>query len=72
MPMTTTPTVCAAGAALPAEAGRVTGARPRPDSGRGRPFAVDAAEMVFWGVRPACAAADGAPDGARHDQELRQ
>jgi Fur family transcriptional regulator, stress-responsive regulator len=32
-------------------------------------FEVDEAEVVFWGVCPACNAAEGSPDGARHDEE---
>jgi Fur family transcriptional regulator, stress-responsive regulator len=37
-----------------------------------RGFAVDEAEVVFWGLCPACTAARGSPRGARHDEEVAQ
>jgi len=48
---------------------RVTGVQPCLTPAEAGGFAVDEAEVVFWGVCPACPAADGAPDGARRDQE---
>jgi Fur family transcriptional regulator, stress-responsive regulator len=35
-------------------------------------FAVDEAEVVFWGACPACTAADGSSDGAQRDEEVWQ
>ena len=35
-------------------------------------FAVDEAEVVFWGACPTCKAAKGSNDGARRDEEVWQ
>jgi Fur family transcriptional regulator, stress-responsive regulator len=35
-------------------------------------FTVDEAEVVFWGVCPACQAADRSADGEQHDEEVWQ
>jgi len=35
-------------------------------------FAVDEAEVVFWGVRPACKAAESSADGVQRDEEVWQ
>jgi Fur family transcriptional regulator, stress-responsive regulator len=32
-------------------------------------YAVDEAEVVFWGTCPACTTAGGSPDGAQYDEE---
>jgi Fur family ferric uptake transcriptional regulator len=70
-PATTITALCAAGATAP----RTSIARPgqpclSPAGDLG--FEVDEAEMVFWGVRPTCQAAEGSPDGAERDEEERQ
>ena len=33
-------------------------------------FAVDEAEVVFWGMCPACKAAEGSADGVQRDEEV--
>jgi Fur family transcriptional regulator, stress-responsive regulator len=50
----------------------VIGAQPclTPDTEPG--FAVDEAEVVFWGVCPSCGAADGPALAANHNQEVWQ
>ena len=50
----------------------VIGARPCLAPAEAGGFAVDAAEVVFWGVCPTCHAAGGRVDGAQHDQEIWQ
>jgi Fe2+ or Zn2+ uptake regulation protein len=35
-------------------------------------FAVDEAEVVFWGVCPACKAAESSADGVQRDEEVWQ
>jgi Fur family transcriptional regulator, stress-responsive regulator len=35
-------------------------------------FAVDEAEVVFWGICAACQAVEGSPDGAPHNEEVTQ
>lgn len=35
-------------------------------------FAVDEAEVVFWGLCPACKAAEGSAPGAQRDEEVWQ
>ena len=35
-------------------------------------FAVDEAEVVFWGICPACKAAEGSADGVQRDEEVWQ
>jgi Fur family transcriptional regulator, stress-responsive regulator len=35
-------------------------------------FAVDETEVVFWGVCPACKAAESSTDGVQRDEEVWQ
>lgn len=48
----------------------VVGAAPCLTPVDDRGFAVDEAEVVFWGLCPRCKAAEGAPDGAHDDEEV--
>ncbi len=54
----------------------VGGARPCLTPGEDRGFAVDEAEVVFWGLCPACTSGQGkikdAEHNHHHDQEARQ
>jgi Fe2+ or Zn2+ uptake regulation protein len=48
----------------------VIGARPCLTLVDDMGFAVDEAEVVFWGVCPTCKAAEGSEDGAQRDEEV--
>jgi Fur family transcriptional regulator, stress-responsive regulator len=50
----------------------VVGAQPCLTLAGNMGFAVDEAEVVFWGVCHTCKAAEGSKDGARPDEEVRQ
>ncbi|WP_214370389.1 Fur family transcriptional regulator [Pseudonocardia sp. H11422] len=50
----------------------VVGARPCLTPSDDRGFAVDEAEVVFWGVCPTCMAAGSPADGVHHHEEARQ
>ena len=50
----------------------VTGAQPCLTPAEGTGFAVDEAEVVFWGVCPACKTAQGSPGGVQRDEEVWQ
>ena len=50
----------------------VTGVQPCLTPAEGTGFAVDEAEVVFWGVCPACKTAQSSPDGVRRDEEAWQ
>ncbi len=50
----------------------VTGAQPCLTLAEDMGFAVDEAEVVFWGVCPACKAAESSEDGAQRDEEVWQ
>lgn len=51
---------------------RAIGAQPCLTAAEDLGFTVDEAEVVFWGVCPACQAADRSADGERHDEEVWQ
>jgi Fur family transcriptional regulator, stress-responsive regulator len=48
---------------------RVIGAQPCLTAAQGMGFVVDEAEVVFWGVCPACKAAGNSADGVQRDEE---
>jgi len=48
------------------------GAQPCLTPAGDRGFAVDEAEVVFWGACPTCKAAEGSKDGAQRGEEVRQ
>lgn len=50
----------------------VVGARPCLEPSADHGFAVDEAEVVFWGLCPDCATAGLPADGFPHQQEMRQ
>ena len=51
---------------------RVTGGQPCLTPAENTGFAVDEAEVVFWGVCPACKAAESSADGVQRDEEVWQ
>ena len=51
---------------------RVTGYQPCLTPAEDTGFAVDEAEVVFWGVCPACKAAESSADGVQRDEEVWQ
>ena len=51
---------------------RAVGAQPCLAAAQHMGFAVDEAEVVFWGVCPACKAAMSSPDGVQRDEEVWQ
>jgi Fe2+ or Zn2+ uptake regulation protein len=51
---------------------RVIGSQPCLTPVEDMGFAVDEAEVVFWGVCPTCKAAEGSARGAQHDEEVWQ
>ncbi len=51
---------------------RVIGAQPCLTAAGDLGFAVDEAEVVFWGVCPACKAAESSVDGVQRDEEVWQ
>jgi Fur family transcriptional regulator, stress-responsive regulator len=50
----------------------VIGAQPCLTLAEDMGFAVDEAEVVFWGVCPACKAAESSADGVQRDEEVWQ
>jgi Fur family transcriptional regulator, stress-responsive regulator len=50
----------------------VAGARPCLIPADERGFAVDEAEVVFWGMCPTCRTGEGSAPGARYDEEAWQ
>jgi Fur family ferric uptake transcriptional regulator len=48
------------------------GAQPCLTAAEDLGFTVDEAEVVFWGVCPACRAADSSADGKQRDEEVWQ
>jgi Fe2+ or Zn2+ uptake regulation protein len=48
------------------------GAQPCLTAAEDLGFTVDKAEVVFWGMCPACKAAEGSADGVPHDEEVWQ
>ncbi|HZC63973.1 MAG TPA: transcriptional repressor [Streptosporangiaceae bacterium] len=51
---------------------RAIGAQPCLTAAEDLGFTVDEAEVVFWGVCPACRAADSSADGKQRDEEAWQ
>jgi len=51
---------------------RAIGAQPCLAAAEDLGFAVDEAEVVFWGACPACKAAESPTDGVQHDEEVWQ
>jgi Fur family ferric uptake transcriptional regulator len=51
---------------------RVIGARPCLSPAEDMGFVVDEAEVVFWGVCPACKEAERSTDGEQRDEEVWQ
>jgi Fur family transcriptional regulator, stress-responsive regulator len=51
---------------------RAIGAQPCLTAAEDLGFTVDEAEVVFWGVCPACRAADSSADGEQRDEEVWQ
>lgn len=51
---------------------RAIGARPCLTAAQDLGFVVDEAEVVFWGVCPACKAAESSADGVQRDKEVWQ
>jgi Fur family ferric uptake transcriptional regulator len=51
---------------------RAIGAQPCLTAAEDLGFTVDEAEVVFWGVCPACRAADTSADGKQRDEEVWQ
>jgi Fe2+ or Zn2+ uptake regulation protein len=51
---------------------RAIGAQPCLTAAEDLGFTVDEAEVVFWGVCPACRAADSSADGKQRDEEVWQ
>jgi Fe2+ or Zn2+ uptake regulation protein len=51
---------------------RAIGAQPCLTAAEDLGFTVDEAEVVFWGVCPACQAADRSADREQHDEEVWQ
>ena len=51
---------------------RAIGAQPCLTAAEDLGFVVDEAEVVFWGVCPACQAADRSADREQHDEEIWQ
>jgi Fur family ferric uptake transcriptional regulator len=54
------------------EVDRAIGAQPCLTAAEDLGFTVDEAEVVFWGVCPACRAADSFADGKQRDEEVWQ
>jgi Fe2+ or Zn2+ uptake regulation protein len=48
------------------------GAQPCLTAAEDMGFAVDKAEVVFWGMCPACKAGESSPDGVQRDEEVWQ
>jgi Fe2+ or Zn2+ uptake regulation protein len=51
---------------------RAIGAQPCLTAAQDMGFVVDEAEVVFWGVCPACKAAESSTDGVQPDEEVWQ
>jgi Fur family ferric uptake transcriptional regulator len=51
---------------------RAIGAQPCLTAAEDMGFVVDEAEVVFWGVCPACKAAESSADGVQRDEEVWQ
>jgi Fe2+ or Zn2+ uptake regulation protein len=51
---------------------RAIGAQPCLTAAENTGFAVDEAQVVFWGICPACRAVEGSLDGAQHNEEATQ
>jgi Fur family ferric uptake transcriptional regulator len=51
---------------------RAIGAQPCLTAAKDMGFVVDEAEVLFWGVCPACQAAESSADGVQSDEEVWQ